>query len=232
MKKIERLAIIPARAGSTRIKNKNLKLFYNKPLIYYSIKSSLKSNLFSKIHVSSDSDKILSYSNKLGLKNDFTRPNYLSGNKIGLAPVIEFVVDKFKKLGKNFDEVWLIYATNPFINTRIIKECNRQYKKISNDPKNALMTVTKYNYPISWAQKLNSKGYLEILKKKNFNTRSQDLSKIFCDAGMINIYSGKKFLNKRFSTKYFPFEIPIYKSVDIDTIEDFDYAKAIFKINK
>jgi N-acylneuraminate cytidylyltransferase len=232
MKKIKRLAIIPARAGSTRIKNKNLKLFYNKPLIYYSIKSSLKSNLFSKIHVSSNSNKILNYTNKLGLKNDFTRPNYLSGNKIGLSPVIEFVVDKFRKLGKNFDEVWLIYATNPFINTNIIKECYNQYKKISKDPKNALMTVTKYNYPINWAQKINKKGYLEIVKKKNSNKRSQDLSKIFCDAGMINIYSGKKFLKKQLSTKYFPFEIPIYKSVDIDTLEDFDFAKALFKINK
>ena len=232
MKKIKRLAIIPARAGSTRIKNKNLKLFYNKPLIYYSIKSSLKSNLFSKIHVSSNSNKILSYSNKLGLKTDFTRPNYLSGNKIGLAPVIEFVVNEFRKLGKNFDEVWLIYATNPFINTNIIKECNKKYKKISNDPKNALMTVTKYNYPINWAQKLNKKGHLEIIKKKNYNKRSQDFSKIFCDAGMINIYSGKKFLNKRNLIKYFPLEIPIYKSIDIDTIEDFEFAKALFKIKK
>jgi pseudaminic acid cytidylyltransferase len=232
MKKIKRLAIIPARAGSTRIKNKNLKLFNNKPLIYYSIKSSLESNLFSKIHVSSNSDKILGYSNKLGLKSDFTRPNYLSGNKIGLAPVIEFVVNKFKKLGKNFDEVWLIYATNPFINTNIIKECNKKYKKISNDPKNALMTVTKYNYPINWAQKLNKKGHLEIIKRKNYNKRSQDFSKIFCDAGMINIYSGKKFLNKRNSVKYFPYEIPIYKSVDIDNIEDFEFAKAMFRIKK
>ena len=61
---IKRLAIIPARGGSKRIKNKNLKLFYGKPLIYYSIKALKDSNIFSKIHISSDSSKILNYSNK------------------------------------------------------------------------------------------------------------------------------------------------------------------------
>ena len=58
---IKRLAIIPARSGSKRIKNKNLKLFYGKPLIYYSIKALKESNIFSKIHISSDSSKILDY---------------------------------------------------------------------------------------------------------------------------------------------------------------------------
>ena len=81
-----------------------MKLFYNKPLIYYSIKSCLSSNLFSKIHVSSNSKKILNYSTTLGLKNDFVRPDYLSGGNVGLAPVIQFVVNQFKKLGKSYDQ--------------------------------------------------------------------------------------------------------------------------------
>ena len=61
---ITRLAIIPARGGSKRIKNKNLKFFCGKPLIYYSIKALQQSDIFSKIHVSSDSIKILNYSIK------------------------------------------------------------------------------------------------------------------------------------------------------------------------
>ena len=48
MKKIRRLAIIPARSGSKRIKNKNIKIFHNKPIISYSIKTALKSKLFKK----------------------------------------------------------------------------------------------------------------------------------------------------------------------------------------
>ena len=225
---IRRLAIIPARGGSKRIKNKNLKLFYGKPLIYYPIKAIKESNLFIKIHVSSDSNKILDYCNKLKIKTDFKRPKYLADDKTALSKVLKFVVSKYKDLNQTYDEVWLIFANNPFISKKILNKCSKAYRKISNNKTNALMTVTKYNYPVNWALKLSQKKYLMPLDGFNLNTRSQDFSKIFCDAGMINIYSNKKF-NKTIKTKYFPFELPLYSSVDIDNIEDFQFALKLFK---
>ena len=56
---IRRLAIIPARKGSKRIKNKNIKLFFNKPILFYSIEKAIESKIFSSIHISTDSKKIL-----------------------------------------------------------------------------------------------------------------------------------------------------------------------------
>ena len=58
MKLLKRLLIIPARGGSKRIKNKNIKKFKSKPIIYYTIENAIKSKLFNKIHVSTDSKKI------------------------------------------------------------------------------------------------------------------------------------------------------------------------------
>ena len=55
---IKRLAIIPARSGSKRIKNKNIKIFCGEPIINYSIINLLNSKLFNKIHVSTDSERI------------------------------------------------------------------------------------------------------------------------------------------------------------------------------
>ena len=52
------IAIIPARGGSKRIPKKNIKDFYGKPLIAYSIETALKSNLFEKVIVSTDSKEI------------------------------------------------------------------------------------------------------------------------------------------------------------------------------
>ena len=225
---IRRLAIIPARSGSKRIKNKNLKLFYGKPLIYYSIKALKESNIFSKIHISSDSSKILDYSNKLNIKTDFKRPNYLADDKTGLNKVLKYVISKYKSLNQIYDEVWLIFANNPFITKKILIDCSKEYKKISYKKNNALMTVTKYNYPVNWAQKLSSNNYLLPLDEFNLKTRSQDLNKIFCEAGMVNIYNNKIFYSKM-KIKYFPFELPIYSSVDIDNIEDFKFAKILFK---
>ena len=53
-RKISRLAIIPARSGSKRIIFKNIKKFFGKPIINFSIDNAIKSKLFNKIHISTD----------------------------------------------------------------------------------------------------------------------------------------------------------------------------------
>ena len=55
------------------------------------------------------------------------------------------------------------------------------------------MTVTKYNYPINWAQKINDRNMLLPLNRDSLTKRSQKIGNSFCDAGMINVYSQKIF---------------------------------------
>ena len=62
---IKTIAIIPARGGSKRIKNKNIIKFNKQPIIYWSLKAALKSKCFDKIIVSTDSDKIIKIVNPL-----------------------------------------------------------------------------------------------------------------------------------------------------------------------
>ena len=68
------LAIIPARAESKRINNKNIKKFFGKPILSYSISQALKSKIFDKIIVSTDSDKIANISERYGATVMFKRP--------------------------------------------------------------------------------------------------------------------------------------------------------------
>ena len=79
---VRRLLIIPARGNSKRIKNKNIKNFCGKPIIYYSLVNAKKSKLFDKIHVSTDSHKILRIVNKLGFKIDFLRSKKFSSDQM------------------------------------------------------------------------------------------------------------------------------------------------------
>ncbi len=62
------ISIILARGGSKQIKNKNLIKINNKPLIFYTIKECLRSNLINETWVSSDNENILKYSKKIGAK--------------------------------------------------------------------------------------------------------------------------------------------------------------------
>ena len=127
--KKKRLVIIPARGGSKRIKNKNIKRLLGIPLIEYSIRAALNSKLFDKIHISSDDKKILDLSKKLGVAADFIRPSNLSNDKVPLSPVLKYVVNEYFKMGFEFEEIWLIYATNPFVNESILKQCNKKFIK-------------------------------------------------------------------------------------------------------
>jgi len=72
------LAIIPARINSKSIKNKNIKLLFGKPLIYYSISIALRSKLINRVIVASDSKKIINIAKKYGAEAPFVRPKELS----------------------------------------------------------------------------------------------------------------------------------------------------------
>ena len=71
------ICIIPARSGSKRIKNKNIKKFLGKPIISYSIKTAKKSGCFNKIIVSTDSIKISKIAIQYGADVPFIRSKKL-----------------------------------------------------------------------------------------------------------------------------------------------------------
>ena len=73
------VAEIPARAGSERVKNKNLKLLNGKPLISYAMEAAKSATLLTDIYVNSDSDKIGSYAKTQGVKY-YKRPEHLGIN--------------------------------------------------------------------------------------------------------------------------------------------------------
>ena len=64
---MRKIAIIPARGGSKRIPNKNIKDFFGKPIISYAIETAIKSNLFDEIMVSTDSEEIKKLMHRWGM---------------------------------------------------------------------------------------------------------------------------------------------------------------------
>ena len=81
------IAIIPARGGSKRIKNKNIKKFRGQSAISITIKKLKKSKIFSRIIVSTDNKKIMKISKMAGAETPFKRPKYLSNDYASDFPV-------------------------------------------------------------------------------------------------------------------------------------------------
>ena len=117
------LAFIPARGGSKGIPNKNIKLFNGKPLIEWTINSALKSKLISKVIVSSDSQKILSISKKLGAET-VLRPKNISGDFATTESAIKHYIKNTKE---SFDTIVLLSPTSPI---RKIKDIDNAIKEI------------------------------------------------------------------------------------------------------
>ena len=86
------IAIIPARSGSKRITNKNIKKFKGLPIIGWPIKAAKKSKLFDKIIVSTDSKRISRISKKFKIEVPFLRPKNISGDYASTEVVIEHAI--------------------------------------------------------------------------------------------------------------------------------------------
>ena len=227
MLKFNRLAIIPARGGSKRINNKNLVYFEGKPIISYTIENAKKSKLFDKIHISTDSEKILNYLKKKKLLPEFKRPKILSRDKVPISKILRYVVDKFKKKKIYFNEVWLLYACSPLISYKDLILASKKFSKTSK--KFPLMSFREYDAPISWAFKKN-KGIFEPIYKNSLKVRSQDLKKNYYESASFIIYKVHHLFEKNI-LKYYGYELKKNYAIDIDTKEDLDIARALYKHN-
>ena len=228
MKKLKRLLIIPARGGSKRIKNKNIKLFKNQPIIFYALDSAINSKLFDKIHVSTESNLVKKKLLKKKLKIDFMRPKRLADDKTPLFEVYKFVVNEYKKNGLIFDEVWSIMACAPNLNVKDLKKISKFYNKLK--VKKPVLSISKYKVPVEWANKINNRGELTPINQKFQLIRSQDIPPKYYDAGQFYIYPGEKILKFNFVKKnysYIGYELPFRKSIDIDDIEDWHLAEKL-----
>lgn len=114
MKRPSIIALIPARSGSKRVPDKNIKPMAGHPLIAYSIASARQSGIFNNVVVSTDDQKYAEISKKYGAQVPFLRPKEMAGD---LSPDIEWVEYTLKRLlqeGNDYDCFGILRPTSPF----------------------------------------------------------------------------------------------------------------------
>jgi pseudaminic acid cytidylyltransferase len=223
------VAIIPARAGSKRIKKKNIKLFLGKPIISYSIKSAKKSKIFDKIIVSTDSNIVGNIARKYGADFLFKRPKKLSGDKVGTGKVISHAIKWLSKNIKKPSLVCCIYPTAPLMNH---DDLIKSFKKMKSKKWNYIFSAAKNSFPIERCFNFNHKKQLTLINKKNFFKRSQSFKPTYRDAGQFywgtyNAWVNKSVIFEKNSSIYL---LPNLRTQDIDHIEDWKVAEKLYKI--
>ena len=222
------IAFIPARGGSKRIPNKNIKNFCGKPIISYSIQAAIKTVLFDKIVVSTDSHEIAEIAVKYGAEVPFIRPKELADDFVGTDEVIIHALNWLIEHGENVRYVCCIYATAPFIKPEYIK---KGYESLIKEKATSAVSVTTYSYPIYRSLILDERGRLRMQWPEYIKTRSQDLPVVYHDAGQFYWADVKKYLSEKklYSNDAIPVIIPRYLVQDIDTEEDWQRAELMYK---
>ena len=213
------ICIIPARKNSKRIKNKNLLKIRGETLIDICIKLSIKSNLFEKIILSSDSNKILNIGKKYKILT-IKRGKKISEDKSTTDSVVRDVVSKSKF---KFQNIIILQVTSPLrkIETlrNFLKHCIK--KKLSH-----CLSVSVINDNISEKNK-----YFKPLGK---NLRRSQLRKPYIYENGLFYFVKKEHFLKR--SKIYPkknwnfFITDKYESIDINELNDYLVAKKF--INK
>lgn len=222
-----KLALIPARGGSKRIPHKNIKSFFGKPLIAYSIEAALESKEFDEVMVSTDDEKIKEIALKFGAKVPFLRSAKASNDFATTADVIEEVLIEYQQRGVRFDSFCCIYPTAPFLTEKKLSKAARLFTQSDSD---TMISVCPFSYPVQRSLKIKN-GKLEFCYPEYEKSRSQDLEKIYHDAGQFYFGKTVEFLanKKLFTSKTTPFELSELEVQDIDNLVDWDLAELKYK---
>lgn len=210
------IAIIPARGGSKRLPDKNIKLLNNKPLIAYTIEAALKCNEISEVIVTTDNKEIGEIAQAYGANVPGLRPDYLSDDRASSNDVVKYLLNIMRK-DKQVDiaSCVLLQPTSPLRTEMHISEAIQLYYEKDAD---AVISMSKENHPLSWNKYMSQDGVLgDILgypKEVSYypNGAIYVLSAKVVETGVYYTENTYGYLmDRRFS-------------VDIDYEEDFDYC--------
>jgi len=219
------ICIIPARAGSKRIKNKNIKKINNKLLIEYTLEFAVNSQLFNNIIVSSDSKIIQNiikqkYFKKIIFLN---RPKNLAMDNSTTESCLTHVLDNFNFI-KPIDYIFILEPTSPLRTYKTIQKAINLIKK--HKPKSVISTFRNKSLP-GLINKNNQFNYLIKNQLRNSHKRNY----VYFEVGVFWAISVKFFIrsNKIVSnkTKFVNVEYPEY--VDINYDEDLQEVKQFLK---
>ena len=225
------LAIIPARSGSKGIKNKNVKIFNNKPLIHWSIKNAIESKYINRVICSTDCKKIQNIAKQSGAETPFLRPKEISQDLSTDYEFIKHCIDYlFKHENYKPDIIIQLRPTYPTRKTEILDKTIKLFIDNYNNY-DSLRTVIQFDKSPFKMYTIKNDILKPLFKKINnidepYNRCRQELPETFIHNGYIDIIKYDTIISKKSVTgdKILPY-IMNKEYHDIDTIEDWNKAE-------
>lgn len=226
------LGIIPARGGSKGLPGKNIKLLNGIPLIAYTIKEAIKSKLEECI-VTTDSEEIASISRLYGGNVPFIRPIEIATDNASSIDVVLHALNFMKEhKNKEYDAIMLLQPTTPF---RDSEDINQALDLLIKSDADSVISVTSVGGTHPARMKFIKDGnlidppFVEEFEGQN----RQELKPMFIRNGGIYLTRINTIKNGSFKGDISKaYVMPEKKSVNIDNIDDFEFAEWLMTKNK
>jgi len=221
-----KLAIIPARGGSKRIPRKNIKNFFGKPVIGYTIEILIQSNFFDNIIVTTDDEEIANIAREFGADVPWIRSCELSNDTTTTDAVIRHALAEASMIYGEFNFGCCVYPVNPLLSIEMLQNGLSQLQ-IHNAA--TAFPVVRFEFPIQQALLLNN-GRPHFRSPEAASINSQDLPVHYHDAGMFYWFDISKYRNNPFlfSDDSIAFEVDQLQCQDINTAQDWELAELKF----
>ncbi|KOY50666.1 cytidylyltransferase domain-containing protein [Polaribacter dokdonensis] len=224
------IAIIPARSGSKGLPGKNIKLLEGKPMIAYTIEAALKAKKVEKVIVSTNSDEIAQISLKHGAEVPFLRPEHLASDTALAIDNYIYTIDKLNDENNcSIENLIVLQPTSPLRTSVDIDLAIELFDKKEAD---SVVSYCKEAHPIKWHKHINGDGLIIPIFDEKLSNRQEELP-TFYPNGAIFIFK-YSFLKSRkyYSDKSYAYIMDRKNSIDIDFMEDFEYAEYLLKKDK
>lgn len=228
-------AVISARGGSKEVPGKNIRDLGKRPLLEYSIKKAVNSDLIDRVICSTDDEQIAAIAKKAGAEVPFKRPAELADDHTPLLSVTKHSMLEMDSLGFRADIIVQIAPTCPFIKRKRIDEsiemvmddsceCSVSLKRIEHEHPYRARRLSEGNY---------FENFIQDINVEKFHSR-QDLPTLYCTSG--GIYTRERHLLEAYDGSDFAMGemrrgllLDDIEAINIDREIDFEFAEFLIE---
>jgi len=223
-----RLAIVPARSGSSRIRDKNITNFCGQPILAYPLAAARNSGLYDEIHVSTESTHYAEVAAGEGHPVAFLRDQDLAGNSTSIPAVLRWVVAQYAARDETFDEVCMIMATSPLLEAsdligghQALDEAEREYP---------VLAMASFPAPTERSLLIGRDKVARFAHPDLRFKHSQDCPLQYFDAGAFAIFTKTHLQDEAVQVyeEYTPYILDRHKVTDINEPEDLVMAEVLY----
>ena len=217
------IAIIPARGGSKGLPRKNIKNLCGKPIISYTIDAAKKTNYISDVIISTDDQEISEIAVAKGAICPFIRPKRLATDSVLAIDNYIYTIERLNlEYGYKIENFIVLQPTSPL---RTSDDINNAVSLFMEKNADSVISYAKESHPVIWHKYIDRKGSFENIFNETFANR-QDNRISYYPNGAIMVFKFDLIKSRQYYTdKSYAYIMPKNRSIDIDCIDDFEYAE-------